>query len=137
HIAGRLGQGTGEAGPLVLPVRRRLQHLCEVRNGRATSDGQRDRVPGKATQAQSEPPKERGGPCAGTQVPGLPTTGRRGAGSGSAKPGKAERGSARTAPPQRRPELRAGHQGSERKADRMDSVLSPGQDEERSGGPEP
>ena len=33
HIAGRLGQGTGKARAAVLPVRRRLQHLCEVRNG--------------------------------------------------------------------------------------------------------
>ena len=45
YPARRIGQGTGTTRSQVLPLCRRLQHLCAVAGGRRASDGVSDQVP--------------------------------------------------------------------------------------------
>jgi len=75
-----VGRSIGTARALLLPVRGRLQHLRAISSGRRTRAGVGDEVPGRQTQAPRESRQKRGGLHAGTQVPGAPAAGGRGAG---------------------------------------------------------
>ena len=54
HPADRTGPGTGTTRARVLPLRRRLQHLCRKRTGRGEAAAKSDRVSGRAAEAHGE-----------------------------------------------------------------------------------
>jgi len=60
HPARRPRQGAGAARSRVLPLCRRLQHLCAVAACRRAADGWADPLPGRASAAGGQPRQERG-----------------------------------------------------------------------------
>jgi hypothetical protein len=54
HSADRCGPGTGEARTSLLPLSRRLQHLCRQRAERAAGDGGDHGVSGAPTEAEGQ-----------------------------------------------------------------------------------
>src|SRR6185503_20158 len=69
---GRPGQGTGTPGPPVLPLRRRLQHLCALAGSGGTGHRLGYRLPGRQAPASGQPSEECGRPGRGTPVPRPP-----------------------------------------------------------------
>ena len=69
--ARRSRQGADPPGPALLPIRRRLQHLCSQSPRRRTGDGLGEPVPDQQAQAQGQRGEKRGGPPGGTEVPRL------------------------------------------------------------------
>jgi site-specific DNA recombinase len=88
--SGRFGQGTGTAGPSLLPLCRRLQYLRAIEGGGRASHGVGDPVPGGCPATARQPGEKRGGPHRGTQVSRPPSPARRHAGHCPQEPGASQ-----------------------------------------------
>jgi len=71
YPAGRSGPGTGAARASLLPLRRRLQHLCREPADRRAGDERNHGVSGAETEAEGQRQQERRGAAVGAEVPGL------------------------------------------------------------------
>ena len=71
HPAGRSGSRTGTARASLLPIRRRLQHLCPKRSGRTEGQAVDHGVSGAKAEVEGQCGQERSGATVGAEVPGL------------------------------------------------------------------